>query len=40
MYIFTFGIFTIFFNLILFVSAPLNKVTWNHGAIEMILLLL
>ena len=38
-YIFTFSIFTMFFK-ICFVTAPLNRVTRSHGAIEMLLLLL
>ena len=33
-------IFCHFFLLICFITAPLNKVTCSHGAIEMILLLL
>ena len=37
-HIFTSSIFTNF--LIFFVSAPLNRVTWSHGAIETFLLLL
>ena len=37
-YIFIFSIFTMFFNFL--VTAPLNRVTWSRGAIEMVLLLL
>ena len=33
-YIFPFSIFTMFFK-ISFEPAPLNRVTWSHGAIDM-----
>ena len=38
LYIFTFIINTMFFDY--FVSTPLNRVTWNHGAILSLLLAL
>ena len=37
LYIFTFSIFIVFFFKIDFVSVPLNRVTWSHGAIEMLI---
>ena len=39
LYVFTFSIFFYFFK-ICFVIAPLNRVTWSHGATEMLILLL